>query len=95
MNACAFREGKAKIANSFQTDERSAAWRKIHPMEEIGSAASVPLLRNGRSVGVFLFMLKEANAITDEVQDEALGQGIPDPDCPPNRLSYNAYRYSQ
>ena len=67
MNACAFREGKAKIANSFQTDQRSAAWRKIHPMEEIGSAASVPLLRNGRSVGVFLFMLNEANAITDEV----------------------------
>ena len=67
MNACAFREGKAKIANSFQTDERSAAWRKIHPMEEIGSAASVPLLRNGRSVGVFLFMLKEANALSDEV----------------------------
>ena len=63
----AFREGKAKIANSFQTDQRSAAWRKIHPMEEIGSAASVPLLRNGRSVGVFLFMLNEANALTDEV----------------------------
>jgi diguanylate cyclase (GGDEF)-like protein len=67
MNACAFRDGKAKIANSFQTDERSAAWRKVHPLQEIGSAASVPLLRNGRSVGVFLFMLNEANAITNEV----------------------------
>jgi diguanylate cyclase (GGDEF)-like protein len=67
MNACAFREGKAKIANSFQTDARSAAWRNVHPLGEIGSAASVPLLHNGRSAGVFLFMLNEANAITDEV----------------------------
>jgi diguanylate cyclase (GGDEF)-like protein len=67
INARAFHEGKAKIANNFQNDERSVAWRKVHPIDAIGSAAAIPLLRNGRSVGVFLFMLNEANALTDEV----------------------------
>lgn len=67
INARAFREGKAKIANDFQSDQRSAPWREAHLAREIGSAASVPLLRNGKSVGVFLFMLDEANALTDEV----------------------------
>jgi diguanylate cyclase (GGDEF)-like protein len=67
ITALAFRDGKSKIANQFQSDERSASWRRAHGIMDIGSVAAIPLLRNGASVGVFLFMLNEANALTDEV----------------------------
>src|SRR5262245_21628247 len=68
LTARAFHEGKAKIANNYQTDERSASWREAHStLGEIGSVAAVPLRRNGCSIGVFVFMLYEANALTGEV----------------------------
>jgi GAF domain-containing protein len=35
--------------------------------EDIGAAAAVPILRDGKSVGVFLFLLQEAFSLTDDV----------------------------
>ncbi len=67
ITGSAYREGTSQVANDFQQDARLAPWRAAHSLEAIGSAAAVPLRRNGKTVGIFLFLLREANALTDEV----------------------------
>src|SRR5580692_3659018 len=60
----AFRTARSCISNDFQNDERFRPWRKENRGEGIGAAAAVPILKDGRSIGVFLFFLVEAGSLT-------------------------------
>jgi diguanylate cyclase (GGDEF)-like protein len=63
----AFREQKIAISNDFLNDARSLAWRKGLRKAHVGSAAALPLICNGRSVGVLLVTLREAGSLIDPV----------------------------
>jgi diguanylate cyclase (GGDEF)-like protein len=63
----AFRTARSCISNDFQNDERFRPWRKDNRGEGIGAAAAVPILKDGRSIGVFLFFLAEAGSFTDPI----------------------------
>jgi diguanylate cyclase (GGDEF)-like protein len=63
----AFRTCHSCISNDFQNDERFRPWRENGRSQGIGAAAAVPILKNGASIGVFLFFLVEAGSLTDEI----------------------------
>ncbi|WP_164107962.1 GAF domain-containing protein, partial [Serratia marcescens] len=50
----AFRDGKLCVSNDYLNDPRSLAWREGAAKAHIGAAAALPLLCNGKSVGVLL-----------------------------------------
>jgi diguanylate cyclase (GGDEF)-like protein len=61
----AFRTDRSCISNDFLNDDRLRPWRHKAANGQVGAAAAVPILRNGRSIGVFLFLLAEAGSLTD------------------------------
>jgi diguanylate cyclase (GGDEF)-like protein len=63
----AFQTARSCISNDFQNDERFLPWRQENRGEGIGAAAAVPILKDGRSIGVFLFFLAEAGSLTDPI----------------------------
>lgn len=63
----AFRTGRTHISNDFQNDPRFRPWLNAQMGEGVGAAAAVPILHQGKSVGVFLFLVREPNSLTDEV----------------------------
>jgi len=66
LAGAAFRTCHSCISNDFQNDERLRPWRENGRGEGIGAAAAVPILKNGTSIGVFLFFLAEVGSLTDE-----------------------------
>jgi diguanylate cyclase (GGDEF)-like protein len=63
----AFRTARSCISNDFQNDERFRPWRNENRGEGIGAAAAVPILKDGCSIGVFLFFLTEAGSLTNPI----------------------------
>jgi diguanylate cyclase (GGDEF)-like protein len=63
----AFRAGRSCISNDYQNDERFQPWRQESIGRGIGAAAAVPILKAGRSIGVFLFYLAETGSLTDQI----------------------------
>jgi diguanylate cyclase (GGDEF)-like protein len=63
----AYRNGKSFIANDFQNDPRFTPWRSSGMGEGVGAAAAIPILRGGRSIGVFLLLVGEAGSLGDDV----------------------------
>ena len=63
----AFRAGRSCISNDYQNDERFQPWREESKGRGIGAAAAVPILKDGRSIGVFLFYLAETGSLTDQI----------------------------
>ena len=63
----AFRTQEACVTNDLLGDPRNVAWHK--PARKIGvlAAASVPLVRNGRSVGVLNFYAGEKDAFDADI----------------------------
>ena len=59
----AFRTGRSCVANDFQNDERLRPWREQGMGAGLGAMAAVPILKDGASIGVFLFLLEEADAL--------------------------------
>jgi GAF domain-containing protein len=62
----AFRDQRISISNDFLNDPRSLAWRKGVCEAHIGSAAALPLICNGQSVGVLLVTRHEVGSLSDE-----------------------------
>jgi diguanylate cyclase (GGDEF)-like protein len=62
----AFRDQKISISNDFLNDARSLAWRKGACEGHVGSAAALPLICNGASVGVLLVTRRQAGSLNDE-----------------------------
>jgi diguanylate cyclase (GGDEF)-like protein len=63
----AFRDQKVSISNDFLNDVRSLAWREGAINAHVGAAAALPLMCNGRSVGVLLVTRRETNSIKQQI----------------------------
>ncbi|OAF16142.1 bifunctional diguanylate cyclase/phosphodiesterase [Bradyrhizobium neotropicale] len=63
----AFRSQKLCISNDFLNDPRSMAWREGAVKARVGAAAALPLLCNGKSVGVLFVTRHEAGSLSDEM----------------------------
>ncbi len=63
ITGTAFRTGRSCVANDLQNDERFRPWREQGKGVGLGAMAAVPILKDGKSIGVFLFLLEEANAL--------------------------------
>ncbi|WP_426411415.1 bifunctional diguanylate cyclase/phosphodiesterase [Bradyrhizobium ganzhouense] len=63
----AFRSQKLCISNDYLNDPRSLAWREGAARANIGAAAALPLLCNGRSVGVLFVTRSEAGSLSEQM----------------------------
>jgi diguanylate cyclase (GGDEF)-like protein len=63
----AFRDQKICISNDFLNDARSLAWRHGARDGHVGAAAALPLMCNGRSVGVLLVTRREAGSLSAQI----------------------------
>ncbi|MET4258925.1 diguanylate cyclase (GGDEF)-like protein [Bradyrhizobium sp. S3.12.5] len=63
----AFRSQKLCISNDYLNDPRSLAWREGAAKAHIGAAAALPLLCNGKSVGVLFVTRSEAGSLTEQM----------------------------
>ncbi|MGY4629410.1 bifunctional diguanylate cyclase/phosphodiesterase [Bradyrhizobium sp. USDA 4486] len=63
----AFRDQKLCISNDYLNDSRSLAWRAGAASAHIGAAAALPLLCNGKSVGVLYVTRSEANSLNEQM----------------------------
>ena len=63
----AFRTQKLCVSNDYLKDPRSLAWREGAAQAKIGAAAALPLLCNGKSVGVLFVTRSEANSLSEQV----------------------------
>ncbi len=63
----AFRTQRPCISNDFLNDERTRLYHDLGRRHGIGAAAIIPMVRDGKSVGVFQFYLERADALDDEV----------------------------
>ena len=59
----AFRSQKLCISNDYLNESRSLAWREGAAKAGIGAAAALPLLCNGRSIGILLVTRREAGSL--------------------------------
>jgi diguanylate cyclase (GGDEF)-like protein len=63
----AFRTAQSYVANDFQNDARFRPWIAEGGGQNVGASAAVPIIRAGRSVGVFLFFVSEAGALSPDI----------------------------
>ncbi|OAF05191.1 diguanylate cyclase [Bradyrhizobium centrolobii] len=63
----AFRSQKLCISNDFLNDPRSLAWRESAIKAGVGAAAALPLLCNGKSVGVLFVTRSEAGSLNEQM----------------------------
>ena len=63
----AFRDRKVCVSNDFLNDARSLAWRQGVKAGQVGSAAALPLMCHGESVGVFLVTRRESGSINSQI----------------------------
>ncbi|MCA1431746.1 GAF domain-containing protein [Bradyrhizobium sp. BRP20] len=63
----AFRDQKLCVSNDYLNDPRSLAWREGAAKAHIGAAAALPLLCNGKSVGVLYVTRSEANSLNEQM----------------------------
>jgi diguanylate cyclase (GGDEF)-like protein len=62
----AFRDQRACVSNNFLNDARSLAWRSGANDARVGAAMGLPLICDGRSVGVFLVTKREAGSLNEQ-----------------------------
>ena len=65
----AYRTGRSCIANDFQNDDRFRPWREQGQGAGLGALAAVPIVKDGNSIGVFMFLVEEANSLDDAAID--------------------------
>jgi diguanylate cyclase (GGDEF)-like protein len=70
----AFRDQKVCVSNDFLNNPHSLAWREGARASHVGAAMGLPLICNGRSVGVFLVTRREAGSL--DVQTVSLFERI-------------------
>ena len=62
----AFRDQKVCVSNDFLNDPHSMAWREGARASQVGAAMGLPLICNGRSVGVVLVTRREAGSLDEQ-----------------------------
>jgi diguanylate cyclase (GGDEF)-like protein len=63
----AFRTGRSCVSADYQNDDRLMPWREKGRHLDIKAAVAVPILKDKRSIGVFLFYLSQANTLNDRI----------------------------
>ncbi|WP_426528659.1 sensor domain-containing phosphodiesterase [Bradyrhizobium sp. McL0615] len=63
----AFRDRKICVSNDFLNDSRSLPWREGAKAGQVGTAAALPLICNGQSIGVLLVSRREAHSIDGQI----------------------------
>src|SRR5690606_29572468 len=66
LNGTAFRTGKPCISNDFLNDPRTQLWHKSSEQIGLKSAASIPLMRDGKAIGVLYLCSGQRRIFTDE-----------------------------
>lgn len=66
LTGTAYRSGEPCVSNDFQNDARTLPWRQNARSARLKSAAAIPILREGRSVGVLFLGAGERRAFDDE-----------------------------
>jgi diguanylate cyclase (GGDEF)-like protein len=66
LTGTSFRTGRPCIKNEFLRDAGTAHWHKLAERGGTRSGASFPLLREGKSIGVLLFLASEEGVFTEE-----------------------------
>ncbi|MDQ8730555.1 EAL domain-containing protein [Bradyrhizobium sp. LHD-71] len=65
----AYRTCRPAVSNDFQNDPRFEPWRREGRGKNVGAGAGIPIVQDGKSVGVFLFFVPEAGSLTPEMVD--------------------------
>ncbi|MBR0828999.1 GAF domain-containing protein [Bradyrhizobium manausense] len=63
----AFRTQRLCISNDFLNDTRSLAWRESATKAGVGAAAALPLICNGKSIGVLFATRTEAGSLDEQM----------------------------
>jgi len=63
----AFRTQAPCVSNDFLADSRTAPWHEAAKQAGIASAAALPLIQDGRTIGVLLLHSTEKQAFDDEI----------------------------
>ncbi len=63
----AFRTARSSVTSDYQNDERLKPWLEKGKYLDIKAAVAVPILKNGASIGVFLFYLSEVNTLNHQI----------------------------
>ncbi len=74
----AFRTCQPCISNDFLADERTRPWHEAAEKAGIAAGAAVPLIQDGRAIGILLFYTAEKHAFDEEVIKliERMAKGI-------------------
>ncbi|GGY78756.1 sensor domain-containing protein [Marinobacter zhanjiangensis] len=68
LNGTAFRTQRPCVTDDFLKDQRTAHWhRMVRDRTKLRSAASVPIIREGRSVGTMYLCSRERRAFDEEI----------------------------
>ncbi|MFW5824969.1 MAG: EAL and GGDEF domain-containing protein [Marinobacter sp.] len=67
LNGTAYRTGEPCVSNDFQKDPRTAPWHEGAKAANLKSAASIPILRGGKSVGVLFLCAGERRSFDEEI----------------------------
>lgn len=67
LSGIAFRTAEPCVANDFLRDPRTSPWHEAARSVGLRSAASVPILRDGRPVGVLYLCAAERHAFDEEI----------------------------
>jgi diguanylate cyclase (GGDEF)-like protein len=68
LNGRAFRSCEPQVTDDFLKDERTRYWHSmVRTKTRMKSAAAVPVLRDGRSIGTLHLCSRERNAFDDEI----------------------------
>ncbi|WP_123590589.1 GAF domain-containing protein, partial [Salinisphaera orenii] len=63
-----FRAGEPQVTHDYARDHRTVAWRETASARDIRSAAAVPLIKNGESIGIlFIAAARKQNFDDDSV----------------------------
>lgn len=67
LNGTAFRTARPVVADDYLADRRTEHWHGLVRHTRLKSAASVPIVRNGRSVGVLYLGARDSYAFDEEI----------------------------
>ncbi|MGE0080172.1 MAG: PAS domain S-box protein [Thiohalomonadaceae bacterium] len=67
VSRCAALKGEACVSNDFVADSRTSPWSDFAELHRVRSAASLPILENGRVVGVYSVYSDEPGVFDDEM----------------------------
>ncbi|WP_339802152.1 diguanylate cyclase [uncultured Marinobacter sp.] len=67
LNGTAFRSGTVSVTDDFLGDSRTTAWHSLIRPTLMKSAASVPIVRNGRTICLLYLSARERRAFDEEI----------------------------